>query len=366
MSTEEILFEVEEKMEKAVAHLRKGLATVRTGRATPGLVEGVRVVAYGCETPLKQLATIACPEPQQILIRPFDVGTLKDIEKGILASNVGYAPNNDGKVIRLNIPPLSTEVRRKMATMIRDLCEECKIAIRNVRRDGNKAVDAEEKAKTISEDEQNSVQVNLQSVVAEVDPPQGDIPKKELSNKEVTDHTASLWKYLPVPVNEPDPAPEYKISNAVYPGAAVIGARVRGKKHKHEGSNCDDWFESSCYEDVTFAAVSDGAGSKKFSRVGARESCRAAIGYLINEYPKLLETIPTLRDDLKLPLTDEKCVSACGSIAGLVQQSVLQARKAVEAAFYSRSTDSAYTDLLHRKLALEDLSGTLLVSAILF
>ena len=200
--------------------------------------------------------------------------------------------------------------------------------------------------------------------MAEVDPPQGDIPKKELSNKEVTDHTASLWKYLPVPVNEPDPAPEYKISNAVYPGAAVIGARVRGKKHKHEGSNCDDWFESSCYEDVTFAAVSDGAGSKKFSRVGARESCRAAIGYLINEYPKLLETIPTLRDDLKLPLTDEKCVSACGSIAGLVQQSVLQARKAVEAAFYSRSTDSAYTDLLHRKLALEDLSGTLLVSAI--
>ncbi len=164
MSTDEILFEVEEKMEKAVAHLRKGLATVRTGRATPGLVEGVRVTAYGCETPLKQLATIACPEPQQILIRPFDVGTLKDIEKGILASNVGYAPNNDGKVIRLNIPPLSTEVRRKMATMIRDFCEECKIAIRNVRRDGNKQVDAEEKAKTISEDERDSAKESIQDL----------------------------------------------------------------------------------------------------------------------------------------------------------------------------------------------------------
>ena len=126
--------------------------------------EGVRVVAYGCETPLKQLATIACPEPQQILIRPFDVGTLKDIEKGILASNVGYAPNNDGKVIRLNIPPLSTEVRRKMATMIRDFCEECKIAIRNVRRDGNKQVDAEEKAKTISEDERDSAKESIQEL----------------------------------------------------------------------------------------------------------------------------------------------------------------------------------------------------------
>ncbi len=164
MSTDEILFDVEDRMEKAVAHLRKGLSGVRTGRANPGLVEGVKVIAYGCETPLKQLATIACPEPQQILIRPFDASTLKDIEKGIMNSDLGYAPNNDGKVIRLNIPPLSTEVRRKMATMIRDLCEECKIAIRNVRRDGNKAVDAEEKAKSISEDERDSTKDSIQEL----------------------------------------------------------------------------------------------------------------------------------------------------------------------------------------------------------
>ncbi len=164
MSTDEILFDVEDRMEKAVSRLRRGLAGVRTGRANPGLVEGVHVMAYGCETPLKQLATIACPEPQQILIRPFDVGTLKDIEKGIRDSDLGYAPNNDGKVIRLNIPPLSTEVRRKMAKMISDLCEECKIAIRNVRRDGNKMVDAEEKAKNISEDERDSTKEQIQDL----------------------------------------------------------------------------------------------------------------------------------------------------------------------------------------------------------
>ena len=164
MTTDDILLDVEDRMEKAVARLRKGLSGVRTGRANPGLVEGVKVVVYGVETPLKQAATIACPEPQQILIRPFDVGTLKDIEKGIMNSNLGYAPNNDGKAIRLNIPPLSTEVRRKMAAMIRDLCEECKIAIRNIRRDGNKTADAQEKAKAISEDERDSVKESIQEL----------------------------------------------------------------------------------------------------------------------------------------------------------------------------------------------------------
>lgn len=167
MSIDEILFDVEERMEKAVAHLRKGLTGVRTGRANPGLVDSVKVkvASYGdVEMPLKQVATVACPEPTQILIRPFDVGTLKDIEKGIVNSDLGYAPNNDGKVIRLNIPPLSTEVRRKMVTTIKDLCEECKIAIRNVRRDGNKSVDAEEKAKTISEDERDSAKESIQEL----------------------------------------------------------------------------------------------------------------------------------------------------------------------------------------------------------
>ncbi|MDO5309903.1 MAG: ribosome recycling factor [Planctomycetia bacterium] len=162
MTIDEILLDVEDRMEKAVAHLRKGLAGIRTGRANPGLVDSVSVLAYGMPTPLKQVATVSCPEPQLILIRPFDIGLLKDIEKGISNANLGYAPNNDGKVIRLNIPPLSTEVRRKMVKTISDLCEETKISIRNVRRDGNKMIDAEEKAKTISEDERDKAKEQIQ------------------------------------------------------------------------------------------------------------------------------------------------------------------------------------------------------------
>ena len=164
MTTEEILFDVEDRMEKSIAKLKRELAGIRTGRANPGLVDSVKVIAYGDEVPLKQVATVACPEPTQILIRPFDASTLKDIEKGIMNSELGYAPNNDGKVIRLNIPPLSREVRQKMVTTIRKMAEESKIAIRNVRRDGNKMVETEEKAKTISEDQRDKAKADIQDL----------------------------------------------------------------------------------------------------------------------------------------------------------------------------------------------------------
>ncbi len=164
MDLDEVLLDVEDQMEKAVAHLKRGLTGIRTGRANPGLVDSVRVTLYGAEVPLKQAATVACPEPTQILIRPFDIGTLKDIEKGIINSDLGYAPNNDGKVIRLNIPPLSTEVRRKMVKTIRELCEDCKVAIRRVRQDGNKQVDALEKDKLISEDDRDKAKSDIQDL----------------------------------------------------------------------------------------------------------------------------------------------------------------------------------------------------------
>lgn len=189
--------------------------------------------------------------------------------------------------------------------------------------------------------------------------------KKGLTNKEVTDHTASLWKYLPIPTDEPEPAPEYLQCDTTLPGGRVIAARVRGKKHKHEGTNCDDWFEIANVDDVTFIAVSDGAGSKKFSRIGARESCKASVGYLVSAYGKMLSDIPTLREALKQELSSNECMEACGRIAGLVQRSVIQAWEAVEAAFYSRATDPAYSKVLKRKLDLKDLSGTLLVAAII-
>ena len=139
MSVEEILFDAEERMEKALAKLKQDLTGIRTGRANPGMVDSLRVEAYGSPVPIKQIASVSAPEPQQLVIRPFDPGTIKDIEKGIIASDLGLAPQSDGKVIRLNIPPLSGEVRRKMVARTKELTEETKVAIRNIRRDANKA-----------------------------------------------------------------------------------------------------------------------------------------------------------------------------------------------------------------------------------
>lgn len=164
MTDEEILLDVEERMEKAVAKLKSDLAGIRTGRANPGLVDSLRVEVYGSTCPLKQIAAVACPEPNQIVIRPFDPGTLKDIEKTIQASDLGFNPQNDGKLIRLNIPALSMEVRRKMVTRVKELSEEAKIAIRNIRRDGNKTADKSEKDKTLSEDDRDNVKQEIQDL----------------------------------------------------------------------------------------------------------------------------------------------------------------------------------------------------------
>ncbi len=153
MDQDEILLDAEERMEKAVAVLTNALKGIRTGRANPGLVDTIRVEYYGSPTPLKQLANISCPEPQQVLIRPFDTTTLDAICKAIVASELGMAPNNDGRVVRLNVPALSTERRKQMVSRIKELAEEARISIRNIRRDANKHADTSEKDKTMSEDE---------------------------------------------------------------------------------------------------------------------------------------------------------------------------------------------------------------------
>ena len=121
MTSEEILFDVEERMEKAIGVLKHALAGIRTGRANPGLVDTLRVEAYGSQVPMKQLASVGAPEPNQIVIRPYDPGTIKDIEKAIQASDLGFNPQSDGRIIRLNVPQLSTDVRRKMVARIKDL-----------------------------------------------------------------------------------------------------------------------------------------------------------------------------------------------------------------------------------------------------
>jgi len=164
MSADEILMDVEERMEKAVDVLKHSLAGIRTGRANPGLVDTLRVEVYGSPTPIKQLASVGAPEPTQIVVRPFDPGTLKDIEKAIQASGLGLNPINDGRVIRLNVPPLSTETRRKLVGRIKELNEEARVAIRNVRRDGNKLADQEQKDKVLSEDDSDGVKEEIQEL----------------------------------------------------------------------------------------------------------------------------------------------------------------------------------------------------------
>lgn len=164
MEIDEILLDAEERMEKAVEVFRNSLQGLRTGRASPGLVDSVRVNYYGSPTPLKQVASVSCPEPQQILIRPFDQGSLNDIIKAIQSSDAGLAPNSDGRMIRINVPPLSTERRREMVTRINKFAEEARVAIRNVRRDANKNAEQAEKEKAISEDDLNSVKDQIQEL----------------------------------------------------------------------------------------------------------------------------------------------------------------------------------------------------------
>src|ERR671924_2018137 len=131
MTSEEILFDGEERMEKAVNVFRDELRGLRTGRATPALVDSLRVEYYGSPTPLKQLAQISTPDPQQILIKPYDQGVLKEIEKAIRSSDLGMSPNNQGNLIRLTVPPMSGEQRQKMVARIKKSGEEAKVACRN-------------------------------------------------------------------------------------------------------------------------------------------------------------------------------------------------------------------------------------------
>ncbi len=149
----DVLHEAESKMQRAVASLRDDLMTIRTGRASPALVERVRVDYYGTPTPLNQLAGISAPEPRLLVIRPWDPAVLGAIEKGILKSDLGLTPNNDGKVIRLPIPQLTEERRRELGRMVSHRVEEGHVALRNLRRDSLKDMQDLEKEKLIPEDD---------------------------------------------------------------------------------------------------------------------------------------------------------------------------------------------------------------------
>ena len=183
MTSEEILFDGEERMEKAVNVFRDELRGLRTGRATPALVDSLRVEYYGSPTPLKQLAQINTPDPQQILIRPFDQGCLKDIEKAIRSSDLGLAPNNDGKMIRLTVPAMSGEQRQKLVARIKKSAEEAKVALRNIRRDANKHFDQAEKNKEMTEDERDHGKEEVQNLLKKYEDRVTDLADKK--SKEV-------------------------------------------------------------------------------------------------------------------------------------------------------------------------------------
>lgn len=161
---DDIMLEAEEKMEKAQEALHHDLLTIRTGRASPALVENLRVEYYGSVMALNQLATIAVPEPRLITIRPWDSGALSAIEKAILKSELGLVPQNDGKLIRLPIPTLTDERRKDLSKTVSRRVEEARVAVRNIRRDALKELSTLEKDKEISEDELFKAKEDLQKL----------------------------------------------------------------------------------------------------------------------------------------------------------------------------------------------------------
>ena len=160
----DILTDAEHRMRSAIQVLHDDLAAIRTGRASPGLVEKLQIEYYGTPTPLMQLASISVPEPRTLTIKPFDQTTLKVIEKAIQSSDLGLNPNSDGKVIHLNLPPLNEERRRELVKHVHHRLEEARIAVRNIRRDSHNDMRDFEKEKLITEDDLERGEEDLQKL----------------------------------------------------------------------------------------------------------------------------------------------------------------------------------------------------------
>lgn len=160
----DVLKEAEDHMRKSIDVLDQDLKGIRTGRASPALIERLPVPYYGTPTPLEQLATISAPEPQMLMIRPYDPGSLKDIERAIQASDLGLTPNNDGKIIRLQIPRLTEERRHELIKVVHRRLEETRVSIRNVRRDAQDTLRDFQKEKMISEDDLKRGRDDLQKL----------------------------------------------------------------------------------------------------------------------------------------------------------------------------------------------------------
>jgi ribosome recycling factor len=164
MPVDDILIDCEEHMEKSTDHLKHELRGIRTGRASPALVENIKVDYYGSATDIRSIAAISIPEATQILIKPFSPQDIKAIERAINESNIGLTPHGDGKVLRLTLPPLSQERRLQLAGQCKQFAEAAKVTVRNARRDANKIIDTEEKGGVITEDDATNAKEQVQDL----------------------------------------------------------------------------------------------------------------------------------------------------------------------------------------------------------
>lgn len=164
MEVKEIIAQHEEKMDKTIEALKRELSSIRTGRASTSLLDRITVDYYGTPTPVKQVANVAAPEPRMITITPWEPKMLGEIEKAILKSDLGLNPNNDGKIIRLEIPQLTEERRKELSKKVSRIAEDSKVVIRNIRRDANETIKKMEKKKEVTEDDSKEGQENIQKL----------------------------------------------------------------------------------------------------------------------------------------------------------------------------------------------------------
>lgn len=179
MSIDAICKETKSKMEKVIAHLQEELKGIRTGRASTGLVENIRVEYYGNPSPLKQLAVISTPDAQSILIKPYDTTIVSNIEKAIIQSDIGLTPSVEGKALRIVVPPLNEERRKKLSTTVKNFGESTKVSLRNIRQDSNKQADKEKKESILTEDDLKRTKDEIQKIIRDFENQVNDLVKKK-------------------------------------------------------------------------------------------------------------------------------------------------------------------------------------------
>ena len=336
-----------------------------SAEAEPGKVRLEKHAAAAPPEPREELleASATPPEPMK------EPTTPEPMEKPTTPEPTGEPPaSSDALPEPMNEPPASSDVPPEpIGTTLEPIAAQAElpkqpsewIAI-PFAPDSEPPASGAAPSKPTSEPPASNAAAAPADAVAEAD--DADDASLALSDEAVLAHTASLWQYHPVPQDEPDAAPEYKTEEKRIGMAEFVAARVRGKKHKHEATNCDDWFAIAAVGDIAVLAVSDGAGSKRFSRVGARAASEAAVGSIYEQLRTLDAANAKNRAAFALPMEEAAFGEACAKLGAALHAGVLDARRAVLAAFHERCGQEAYTKLLGRDLALSDFAATLLVT----